>query len=382
VLSTFFWGYIALQVPAGWIAARFGGRLLNGTGLILSSLLTLLTPALALLGVEAIAAVRALEGLAQALVFPGIQSMMARWAPERERGILNTTSLSGLWIGSMASLALSGWLSEQEAIDGWRSAFYIIGAASVVVFVLWMTLVSDGPELSTTISEYELQYVRRTCTAKHDRTQSIGWFYMLTRPAVWALIVTQTCNNFGFALLTTWMPSWLTLALGLDTQTASLVATLPYLAMFFGFLINGALQDALVRRGFTATFVRKLFIAAGGVMSCVGFLCENFVSDNVPAAVALMMLATFGIATAGSAYVTVAIDIGGQFAGIVFSLSNSASTGASVVFPVIIGAVLDAARFEGDELAGWVTIFYTLVGIHAFGAVFFLALGSARQQFG
>ena len=49
VMSAFFAGYVILQVPAGYLADRYGGKWVLGLGVLFWSLFTLLTPLSAVL---------------------------------------------------------------------------------------------------------------------------------------------------------------------------------------------------------------------------------------------------------------------------------------------------------------------------------------------
>ena len=62
VLSSFFYGYIITQIPGGYLAAYFGGKALYGGGILLTALLTLLTPVAARTHFNLLIAVRVLEG--------------------------------------------------------------------------------------------------------------------------------------------------------------------------------------------------------------------------------------------------------------------------------------------------------------------------------
>ncbi len=44
ILSSFFVGYTLLQIPGGWLADRFGGKLVLSCGVLWWSLFTLITP--------------------------------------------------------------------------------------------------------------------------------------------------------------------------------------------------------------------------------------------------------------------------------------------------------------------------------------------------
>src|SRR3984957_20825783 len=62
VLSAFFWGYLWLQMPGGWVADRFGGKKILMAGVALWSLAAFFTPLSASLSFGALLLMRALLG--------------------------------------------------------------------------------------------------------------------------------------------------------------------------------------------------------------------------------------------------------------------------------------------------------------------------------
>ena len=50
------------------------------------------------------------------------------------------------------------------------------------------------------------------CTLRHSWMQApvdnIPWRLLLSKPAVWALIISHFCHNWGTFILLTWMPSY------------------------------------------------------------------------------------------------------------------------------------------------------------------------------
>lgn len=68
VLGSFFWGYLVTQVPGGRLAEAGGGKWLFGGGVLLTSLLTLLTPAAARHSLATLIALRVVEGLGEVLL--------------------------------------------------------------------------------------------------------------------------------------------------------------------------------------------------------------------------------------------------------------------------------------------------------------------------
>ncbi|CAB4014344.1 sialin-like, partial [Paramuricea clavata] len=65
ILGSFFFGYITTQIPGGFLASKYGGKSLFGGGILLASILTMLTPVATRRSVYLLIALRILEGVAQ-----------------------------------------------------------------------------------------------------------------------------------------------------------------------------------------------------------------------------------------------------------------------------------------------------------------------------
>ena len=63
VLGSFYYGYVALQIPGGWLALKVGGTRLFGVAVLIASALTLLTPVASRISVVLLIIVRVGEGL-------------------------------------------------------------------------------------------------------------------------------------------------------------------------------------------------------------------------------------------------------------------------------------------------------------------------------
>lgn len=144
ILSSFFYGYIVTQLPAGYLAAKYGGRRIFGIGVAASSLLTILTPIFARTSLYLLLAARVMEGLFEGVVYPAIHAVWARWAPPLERSKLATIAFSGSYFGTVVALPLSGFLAETL---GWPSIFVFFGkfkmllrgkVIKICVKVLWL----------------------------------------------------------------------------------------------------------------------------------------------------------------------------------------------------------------------------------------------------
>lgn len=96
VLSSFFWGYVVTQIPAGQLAKLFGPKLLLLLSIGTCSVLAVFTPIVAsIAGWQGLAALRVIQGLSQGFIFPSTHTLLSRWAPVSERGRIGTYCYAG-----------------------------------------------------------------------------------------------------------------------------------------------------------------------------------------------------------------------------------------------------------------------------------------------
>ncbi len=139
VLSSFFVGYLLLQVVGGQLADRFGGKAVLAAGVLLWSLFTMLTPPAAALGLGVLIATRILMGMGEAVTFPSIYSLYSRWVPLTERSRAVGLANSGIPLGTVFALIATPYIVQAF---GWQWAFYLFGLAGVVWYVFWRRMVT------------------------------------------------------------------------------------------------------------------------------------------------------------------------------------------------------------------------------------------------
>ena len=126
VFSAFTFAYALFEVPSGWLADRFGARLMLTRIVIWWSAMTAATGLVG--GFVSLFAVRFLFGMGEAGAFPSIARAYARWLPARERGrafglALMTAALGGaltqpLVVACCASCT-GGTPSRSSASSAW-----------------------------------------------------------------------------------------------------------------------------------------------------------------------------------------------------------------------------------------------------------------------
>ena len=94
------------------------------------------------LGPAPVMLLRLVQGAGGGLSFPALTVLVAAWAPPPQRSSLTAVCFSGSSLGTVASVAGSGWLA---AWLGWEAVFYVQGGLACCWCLVWAGLVADTP---------------------------------------------------------------------------------------------------------------------------------------------------------------------------------------------------------------------------------------------
>ncbi|CAD7015093.1 unnamed protein product [Ceratitis capitata] len=383
VLSSFFFGYICAQIPAGGWARHHGGRLLLFISVSLSSLLALLTPLSVVVGDwPLLCALRFSQGLVQGLTYPSIATIMAKWAPIEERSAMLTYCCSGLEFGIVLMLASSGMLCSSSW--GWPSTFYIPGALGLIWSAVWFVFGASTPKECKYISEGERMLISKslqqtgTNIAECKETQPIPWRQICTSRPFLVLILSQCASSWCFWTLLTQIPSYIKSVLGKDIQSNAFYSALPYLSMLVLSLALCPLASYLEKsKRLNATVSRKLFNTIGQWTPAVTLVYLGFLrTDQADLAIVLLTF-TVAISTVTHfGYQTNHLDLSPHFSGTLMGIANSASNVMSIIAPLIVGYIVT----DTTNLLQWRIIFSLAGGISFVGNLLFLFFGTAKAQ--
>lgn len=368
VLSSFFIGYMLAMIPTGWLANRYGGRTLMAVALVGWSAFTFLTPIAASLSFGALIITRILMGVGEAASFPAVYNLLARWVPKTEKTRAAAINLTGIPLGTIFGLSVTGWL---VAHYGWQSVFYVFGAAGVVFAVIWFWLVRARPAEHPTISAAE----RALLLPLEDEAGGVGepvpWRVLLSHSAVWALVINHFCANWTLYLMLTWLPSYFRDAQNLSITNSGLFSVAPWISQFVVGNLSGVVADKMIARGVSVTLVRK-------IMQCTGLwgaaLCLLAASQATTPVYALMTmcgaLGFGGMCWAG--FASNHLDIAPRHADVLWSISNTAGT-----LPGIIGVI--ATGWLLDVTGGYTATFMVAAGINVVGGLIWLIWATGRK---
>jgi MFS transporter, ACS family, glucarate transporter len=325
IFSSFLIGYAGFQVPAGWLAARFGPRRVLTLGVLSWCIATastaLLPPAIGH-AILLLMMVRLALGAGESVIYPAANQFVARWVPLEERGVINGLILAGVGAGSGLTPPLLTWLIARY---GWQAAFWFSSVVGLAVCLVWWQTARDTPEEHPAVSPTELREIHeglayppqgRAITEK----PVISWRAILHRRDLAALMIGYFSFGYIAWIFFSWFFIYLAQARGFDPSSSAYFTMLPFLSMTICCLFGGVLSDWLTRR-FGLRAGRCWLAAASQFVTAVFLLLGSQVHN---AALAGLMLAggAGALYISQSSFWSVSVDIAGPSTGVFSSLVN------------------------------------------------------------
>ncbi|KAM7256309.1 hypothetical protein ACFE04_012050 [Oxalis oulophora] len=377
IQSSFFWGYLLTQIAGGIWADTVGGKQVLAFGVVWWSLATILTPVAVKLGLPFLLVARAFMGVGEGVAMPAMNNILSKWVPVAERSRSLALVYSGMYLGSVTGLAFSPFLIHNY---GWPSVFYSFGSLGTVWIVVWLNKAYSSPNDDPTLQPQEKKLIVSNCISK-ETVKTIPWRLILSKPPVWALIVSHFCHNWGTFILLTWMPTYYHEVLKFNLTESGLFSVLPWLTMALSANFGGWIADTLVSKGYSVTTVRK-------IMQTIGFLGPAFFLTQLthidsPAMAVLCMACSQGTdAFSQSGLYSNHQDIAPRYSGVLLGLSNTAGVLAGVfgtaatgyilqhnVRVVLVNLTIKLSDHICNCTGSWDDVFKVSVGLYLVGTV-------------
>ncbi|XP_071038024.1 putative inorganic phosphate cotransporter [Parasteatoda tepidariorum] len=357
------------------MAEKLGAKWLFGFGILITSVFSLLTPLAAGWSTSALIAARIIEGLGEGATFPAINLLISKWSPKLQRSRISTVIFSGNQIGNVIAMPVSGLLCSTDLLGGWPSVFYFFGALGCFWFLLWSIFMYESPNRHPTISEEEKLFIELN-KDKHMKSE-IPWKSILTSIPVWALVVAHIGYSFGFTILFTELPTYLSNILHFDIKSNGYLSALPYIAQALNAWLASIVADKLRASGrLSITAIRKL-------LNCIGLfgpaVCLIIITVSGCRPELILGLLCIGMACNGciySGYHVTHIDMCPDFAGTLYAITNCVANLFALFGPIIAGYF----TANGQTIDNWSKVFYTATASYIFCGGIFAIFGSAELQ--
>jgi len=350
LLSVFFWSYSIAQIPAGWLADRFGVGRVYAAGFMIwaaAAAFTGLAPSFAVLVL-----LRLTMGLGQGIVFPASVRSVANWFSAKERGGATAAFLSGMRVGQAA---ITSFGAATIAIYGWRFFFIATGLAGVVWLVPWL------------IFHWRNERVPLSADVAVTRVGTADSLRLLRDRRMLGVFATFFAVDYVWLLNATWVPGYFLAQRNFSPDEMTMYLSVPLIIMLVSGILAGIGSDAIVRRGRSEVAVRKWFVVVGMAIGCVIGPVGAVHSGHVAGLLVAVSIQGLGVASTNIWSLTQVIA-GRERTGLASGAQNFVGTLGGIIAPIVTGflaqstgsfsiAFLIAALLLAlGGVAGWVLI--------------------------
>jgi ACS family glucarate transporter-like MFS transporter len=371
IFSAFLIGYAGFQVPAGWLASRFGPRLVIALGVVwwgvATALTTVIPPGISQ-AVLLLIGIRFALGAGEAVIYPAANQFVARWVPEHERGFINGLIFAGVGAGSGLTPLLLAWFIAHH---GWRSAFWFSALIGVVAGVVWWWFARDTPEEDPKVSPSELKTIREGIAgdgAAAGSAPAISWSAILHRRDLPALFVTYFGFGYTAWIFFSWFFIYMAQVRGFNLKSSAAFSMLPFLSMTVGCLAGGALSDRLTRA--YGLRVGRCGLASVAYLFTAVFLVLGSRVQSPQLAGVILAGGAGALYVSQSSFWSVSADIAGRSSGVFSSIVNMGAQ--------IGGAVTASLTPWVAQRFGWTTSFAIAAALAVVGAGLWMTVHPER----
>ncbi len=371
IFSAFLIGYAGFQVPAGWLASRFGPRLVISLGVVwwgVATALTTVIPVGISQAVLLLIGVRFTLGAGEAVIYPSANQLVARWVPEQERGFINGLIFAGVGAGSGLTPPLLTWFILHY---GWRSAFWFSAVIGVIAGAVWWWLARDTPEEDPRVSASELRIIRAGLVedaAASSAPAVISWRAILSRRDLAAMSFSYFAYGYTAWIFFSWFFVYLAQVRGLNLKASALFTMLPFLSMTIGSLGGGVLSDRLTR--FYGLRLGRCGLASVAFFFTAVFLVLGSRAQSPQVAGVILAGGAGALYVSQSSFWSVSADIAGRSSGVFSSIVNMVGQ--------IGGAVTASLTPWVAQRFGWTTSFAIAAALAVAGGVVWMTVHPER----
>jgi len=313
-----FIGYLTMAIVGGFLAARFGTRIVITFALILMGITMMLTGLAQSFGFAF--AMRLLTGLGNGAAYVPAMALGSAWFAVERRGFATGIVSAGIGTGTLISGLVVPPILGAFGTNGWRCSWYILGGAVLLVSGIVFLFIRSRPE------EKGLAPVGMhqegdggTASPSVGKASSLEWAKIYKLPSVWYLGVVYFFYGLSYIIYMVFFAAYLVKEMGLSQAWAgALWATVGGLSIFCG-VIWGGISDRIGRSKGAALAYLVLgasYIIYALVKVQFGFYLSAFLFGLTAWSIPTIMAAASGdfvgprLAPAGLGFITLFFGIG------------------------------------------------------------------------
>jgi sugar phosphate permease len=242
-----FIGYLSMAIIGGFLAARFGTRIMLTVALILMGITMILTGFAN--SFNQLFAMRLLTGIGNGAAFVPAMALGSAWFAQNRRGFATGIVSGGIGAGTLISGLLVPPILSTFGQEGWRFAWYILGAAVLISAVFVGAFVRSRPDQKG-LRQVGAEISPGNAGAQPgpaSQVSSLQWSLVIKMGSIWYLGAVYFFYGLSYIIYMVFFAAYLVKEMGFTQEAAGgLWALVGGLSTFCG-IIWGGISDRLGR---------------------------------------------------------------------------------------------------------------------------------------
>lgn len=237
-------GYLIFALVGGFLAARYGSRMVISLSLLLMGLTMLLTGAAG--SFEFAFAMRLLTGIGNGGAYVPAMALGSTWFAMKQRGFATGIVSGGIGIGTCIAGIVVPVIYIAYGAQGWSYAWYYLGGTVLVIAAICLAFLRNKPaDLGLQMVGLESKDTVAVPPAKRG-VGSLQWGLVYRVKEVWYIGIVYFMYGFSYVIYMTYFKAFLLDAGITDARASAMWALVGGLSIFCG-VIWGGLSDFLGR---------------------------------------------------------------------------------------------------------------------------------------
>lgn len=374
VLSSHYSVYGLSQLLGGYLAHRYGPKLVWGYSTLFLGFASFIVPTAAYYNYTALIVVRILQGVLGGLGIAGGPALLvAKWVPPYHRAKYMITML-GIPLGMSFSYSAYGFIIHWY---GWEYTFYISGAVCLIWCIFFYQLIYDTPTCHPKISVSELKYIKSTLANVSPKEKlPVPWKSILTSKPYLVNVLCKIGVMWCLFTLSVFTPIYFTAVHGLSIQKTGLVSGLPFFLKTVFATSASVFTDYLIQKDvFSKTNVRKLAVLVSSVIGGILLLFVPFTGCNTVLTIVFLAVTMTLNGGAAAGIIPNIIDISPNFTGVLEGIAGFLTSFTGFLSPIIVGYMI-----RDNTLQQWNSVFMLSGIMYLVPGVLFLIYADSEPQ--
>jgi len=299
-------------------------------------------------------------GLGEAGNYPAAMKTVAEWFPDKERAMATGLFNMGTSVGVVVALLVVPFILQNY---GWQEVFLITGALGFIWLIFWWRLYAV-PAKQKRITEEEYALIINGQEEEKDAVQQkkpVKWIKLFSFPQTWAYITGKGLIDPIYWFFLFWLPSYFSSTFSLDLKKPSLQLMIIYAATTAGSFAGGYFSSRLIKKGWPVLKARKTVLLVFAFME-VSIILAQFATSAWMAVILISIAVAVHQAWATNIFTTASDMFPKEAVSSVVGIGGMAGALGGILFPILVGSLLDAYKASGNITAGY-NVLFTICGL-------------------